>query len=152
MSIITKRKQQLLDQLDKSEKKTSEIKEALKKISAREKAESRKERESRLYDKAANEEALYAMEQMDPLTHLEFIRKLAYIPAAADLIFEYHKKTGGTQYVSVKDMHKYIAAKYQECYTTTKNKADKANERKDKPVQKPNSSIAAWAQKRVPPQ
>jgi hypothetical protein len=67
---------------------------------------------------------------MDMLTHLEFIRELTKIDAAADLIYRYHIKTGGTQYVSVDDFRSYVSVKYPECLATTKNVVARANKRK----------------------
>ena len=128
--MTTKRELLLRQRIEKNRKKVIEDEHALKSILKQEARAREKERNSRLYNKAANEEALFAMDQMDALTHLEFLRELTALDRAASLILKYHISTGGSQYGSVEDFRNYVAVKYSECLETTKNAIEKANKRK----------------------
>ena len=128
--MATKREQQLRERIAKNKEKVSKDENALKAILRQEARSREKERNSRLYNKAANEEALFAMDQMDALTHLEFLKELTQINSVALLIIKYHIKTRGMQYGSVEDFRNYVAVKYPECLEITKNAIEKANRRK----------------------
>ena len=128
--MTTKRELQLRERIAKNKEKISKDENALKAILRLEARAREKERNSRLYNKAANEEALFAMDQMDALTHLEFLKELTQINQAAQLILEYHLKTRGMQYGSVEDFRNYVAVKYRECFEMTKNAMEKADKRK----------------------
>ena len=128
--MTTKREQLLRERIARNKKKINQDENALKSILKQEARTREKERNSRLYNKAANEEALFAMDQMDIVTHLKFLRDLTNIDAAASLILKYHISTGGMQYGSVEDFRNYVIVKYIECLETTQNAIEKANKRK----------------------